>query len=332
METQVAVRVASEYRELAERLRDADLLRRRPVIAAARISLTLIAFIAGWIALVATRTSWLALAVGAFLAVMSTQVLFLGHDAGHQQTFRTRRANHRFGLIVGNLLMGLSYGWWLPKHNAHHLYPNQIGRDPDIGPQTAARRAEHAPAAPRPQPSLFVVIVKAITLLPRILLEFGMHLSSGRALAQRRDRKAITEWLLIAAHTAVYLSAVFWLLAPLHAIAFIAVQQVLFGIYLRVAFAPNHKGMPIFAEDSDVEFVERQVVTARNVAGGWFLSFVLGGLNYQIEHHLFPSMPRPNLARAQPIVRTFCLERGIPYREDTVIDSYREAIHSLLPA
>ena len=52
------------------------------------------------------------------------------------------------------------------------------------------------------------------------------------------------------------------------------------------------------------------------------MDFALGGLNYQIEHHLFPSMPRPNLKRARPIVRAYCLEHGVSYAEVGLFESY----------
>ncbi len=48
----------------------------------------------------------------------------------------------------------------------------------------------------------------------------------------------------------------------------------------------------------------------------------MGGLNYQIEHHLFPSMPRPNLRKVQPLVRDYCAEHGVPYTEVGLFESY----------
>ena len=62
-------------------------------------------------------------------------------------------------------------------------------------------------------------------------------------------------------------------------------------------------------------------------AGRW--TSPLGGLNYQIEHHLFPSMPTPNLRRAQPIVRAYCAELGVAYHESGLIDSYAQALRSM---
>ena len=106
-------------------------------------------------------------------------------------------------------------------------------------------------------------------------------------------------------------------------------QQGLFGLYLGCSFAPNHKGMPILARDDDTDFLRRQVLTSRNIRGGRFVDFALGGLNYQIEHHLFPSMPRVCLRHAQPIVRAYCLETGLPYVETGLIDSYRQALQHL---
>ena len=77
--------------------------------------------------------------------------------------------------------------------------------------------------------------------------------------------------------------------SPLKALAFIAVQQAVFSLYLGISFAPNHKGMPLIDSATAAGFARRQVVTARNIRGGRFTTFMLGGLNYQIEHHLFAS-------------------------------------------
>ena len=119
-----------------------------------------------------------------------------------------------------------------------------------------------------------------------------------------------------------YVALVMWLLPPGKASAFFAVQSAVFGICLGASFAPNHKGMPIVPRTMKIDFLRRQVLTSRNVRGGLLVDFALGGLNYQIEHHLFPSMPRPNLRRARPIVRAYCLEHGVSYAEVGLFESY----------
>jgi fatty acid desaturase len=111
---------------------------------------------------------------------------------------------------------------------------------------------------------------------------------------------------------------------------FLAVHNGLFGVYLGCTFAPNHKGMEMFTNDGkQPDFLRRQVLTSRNVRGGRFVDVLLGGLNYQVEHHLFPSMPTPNLRRAQPIVRDYCAQIGVTYTEAGLVDSYRQALRHL---
>jgi fatty acid desaturase len=135
--------------------------------------------------------------------------------------------------------------------------------------------------------------------------------------------------LLFAAHIVGYVGVVFWVLSPVKATVFILVQQGLVGLYLGAAFAPNHKGMPILDADDHSDFLRRQVLTSRNVRGGRLVDLALGGLNYQIEHHLFPSMPRPNLRLAQPIIRRFCHQHGLTYAETSLTDSYAQTLRHL---
>ena len=101
------------------------------------------------------------------------------------------------------------------------------------------------------------------------------------------------------------------------------------GFYLGCSFAPSHKGMPTIAADEDVHFLRRQVLTSRNVRGGIFTDLLLGGLNYQIEHHLLPSVPRANQKRAQQLVSGYCASRDIAYCQTTLTGSYIAALGHL---
>ena len=105
---------------------------------------------------------------------------------------------------------------------------------------------------------------------------------------------------------------------------FIAVHQALFGLYMGAVFAPNHKGMPLIANGCTLDPLQRQVLTSRNVRSHPITDFMFGGLNYQIEHHLFPQIPRNRLKDTQRVVRAFCRAHGIPYREVGLLASYRE--------
>ncbi|NBE80541.1 fatty acid desaturase family protein [Micromonospora rubida] len=329
-------RRGSDYAELSRRVSRAGLLDRRPGGYAARIALTVAAFVAGWVAVPLVGDSWWQLAVAVGLAVATTQVAFLGHDAGHRQMFRRRGPSEVTGLLAGNLAIGLSYGWWVDKHNRHHANPNHEDEDPDVGAgalvwtyeQAAATRGFGRRVARR----------QAWLFFPMLLLEgLALHVASVRALVARGAdgryatpmRHRIVEGLLLAAHAIGYLGLLFAVLSPGKALAFIAVHQGLWGLYMGCAFAPNHKGMPMPTADDDLDFLRKQVLTARNVRGGRFVDSALGGLNYQIEHHLFPNMPRGNLRRARPLVRAYCAELDLPYAETGLVESYRQALAHL---
>jgi fatty acid desaturase len=330
MQTSTMAGTPGDYGRLAQEMRDAGLLDRHAARYVVRMGLIAAGFAAGWMALFALGDSWTSLGVAAFLAFMFTQAGFVGHDAGHQQIFESRRANRVVGLLAANALTGLSFGWWVPKHNAHHAHPNVIGRDPDIGAGALALSFTTDIARSRHGAGKVLARYQAWFFFPLLMLEgAGLHISGVDSIVRRRDRTAAVEGVLLGLHGALYLTAVFVTLSPLRAFTFIAVQQGLFGIYLGCSFAPNHKGMPILDDDSDLGFVRRQIITARNVTGGRFTAFMLGGLNYQIEHHLFPTMPRRNLPRARRIVRAFCAETDIWYHEDSLLGSYRQALRYL---
>ena len=319
-----------DYRVLTSRINDAGLLDREPGVYMVKMVLIAAAFASGWVALFAVGDSWASLGVAPLLAILFTQVDFVAHDAGHHQIFESPRANKLVGLVAGNLLTGLSFGWWVPKHNAHHAHPNVVGRDPDIGGGVLALSFTADAAQSRRRAGRVLARHQAWLFFPLLLLEgAGLHISGVEHLVRRRDRSAAVEGALLAVHAALYLTVLLWVLSPLRALAFVTVQQGLFGLYLGCSFAPNHKGMPVMRDDRDLGFVHRQVLTARNVAGGRVVAFLFGGLNYQIEHHLFPRMPRSNLSRARGIVRAFCAERDIAYREDSLIGSYRQALRYL---
>ena len=314
---------------LLKRVKNAGLLERRGGYYVRRITATSLLLAAGWAAFVWVGDSWWQLAVAVFLAFVFTQVGFIGHEAGHQQITASRRTNDVIGLLHADLAVGLSYGWWVDKHNRHHAHPNQEGKDPDIKSGALAFTATDADTWGPVARTLYRY--QAYFFFPLLLLEaMNLHFFSIRAVAAGRiTRHRSWEVALLAAHVLGYLTMVFVVLSPIKAVAFILVQQGLFGLYLGCSFAPNHKGMAILSADDHTDFLRRQVLTSRNVRGGWLVDYLLGGLNYQIEHHLFPSMPRPNLRRAQPIVREFCEQHNLPYYETGLIDSYAQALRHL---
>jgi len=249
-------------------------------------------------------------------------VALVAHDLAHRQVFRSDRTSARAGLVAGNLGIGMSYGYWMVKHTRHHANPNHDDLDPDVGPGVLVWSRERARGGG------FVAKYQAYLFLPLLtLLGISLKRDSVRALRDGTVRRPRLEGALLAAHAVLYLSAVLTVLSPLQALTFVLVHQALFGIYLGLTFAPNHKGMP--HPDGTEDFLRKQVLTSRNVRGGLLVDVALGGLNHQIEHHLFPSMPTPNLRRAQPIVEAYCAEIGVPYESTGLWRSYRQAFAHL---
>jgi len=321
---------ATDFRALSLQVREAGHLDRRLFYYWPKILLTLAVFAAGWVALFVLGSTWATIGIAIFLGIMSTQLGFLGHDAGHGQIFASRRANRLLGLVIGNGLIGLSFGWWVPKHSAHHAHPNQSGLDPDIGVGLVDVSGVRENSDGHSRLAVFMSRRQAALFLPLMLLRStGLYVAGVQDLLRPNDRARIGESLLLLFRTAVYLFAVLWVLPLPQAALFIVVQEAVFSLYLGLSFAPNHKGMPLIAEEAQMSFARRQVITARNLTGGRWTTLIFGGLNYQIEHHLFPTMPRPSLRRAQQLVRAFCVENHYGYREESAVRSYLEAIEAL---
>jgi fatty acid desaturase len=321
-------REGSDFAVLTRAIVAAGLLARRPGYYAARIGGVAVLYAAAWTVFALLGHSWWQLLVAGVLGVLFAQVALVAHDIAHRQVFRLRGPSEAAGRIAGNLCVGMSYGWWQDKHTRHHANPNHEDLDPDVSPDVlvwSRRQAVDARGAAR-----WIGGRQAYWFFPLLTLEgMNLHVAGVRALFRPVYRRRGLEAVLLGLHIAGYAAALLLVLNPLQALAFLAVHQAVFGVYLGCTFAPNHKGMPTLTGDERPDFLRRQVLTSRNVRGGPLVDVVLGGLNYQVEHHLFPSMPTPHLRRAQPIVKAHCARLGIAYTESGLLASYAEALRHL---
>ena len=317
----------SDFALLTKELKTAGLLDRRRGYYLLRMTANALLLGTIAVAFALLGDSWWQVLTAAVLAVASTQLAFIGHDAGHRQIFRSHRNNDVVGHLHGSLT-GISYQWWVAKHNRHHANPNHEDHDPDI--EIHALAFSRAQAAEKRGLNSWITKHQAFLFFPLLTAEAAVLRISGLvALCRKELRNPWREAALQIVPLAAYLLAVFVVLSPLKAVVFIAVHQGLMGVYLGCSFAPNHKGMPIIAQGQRLDHLHKQVLTSRNVTGGRWVDALLGGLNHQIEHHLYPHMPRPNLRRAQPVVENFCLRHGIPYCKTTMIRSYAEVLRHL---
>lgn len=322
------VKPINDYVELKKLIKKDGLLDKQPIYYTYKLITTFGMLALSIVLLFAIHSFWFQLFNALLLAVAFAQLGFLGHDSGHRQIFHSTRKNEILTLITGNLFIGMSNGWWFNKHNAHHSHPNEVEMDPDIDLGVLAFSEEDV----RSKKGLQRLIVKhqKYFFFPLLsLLGVDLQKSSSIYLLKTKEKYHKIEVLLLALHYILYISMLFYCFNPWQAVIFLALHQALFGIFLGSAFAPNHKGMPILKKGSRVDFLRRQVLTSRNVHRGFLNDFWYGGLNYQVEHHLFPSMPRNNLKKAQKIVTAYCQEHSIAYYETSMLQSFREILHFL---
>jgi len=316
-------RQVSDFTALTRTVQEAGLMTRRRRYYWTRFAVLTALLVGLGTSFVVIGESWWQLGIAAALAVVLGQVMFLGHDAAHRQIFASGKWNDWASLVIANLYAGMSYGWWTHKHSRHHAKPNQVGVDPDI--KTGAIYF-HTEEITKPVTGLtaFLRARQGYLFFPLLLLEgLNLHVSGVRTIFGRGEvKRRPVEIAFVTVRLGGYLALVFWVLPVCMAFAFLGVQLALFGLYMGAVFAPNHKGMPIIPKTEKIDFLTRQVRLSRNVRGGRLMDLFMGGLNYQVEHHLFPSMPRPNLRKVQPIVREFCASHDVPYTETSLMESY----------
>jgi len=316
------------YAELKRRIIQAGLLERHPRGAATFIGINfvLLALCCAVLALIRHPLGVVAGAV--LLSFVSGQWGFVMHEAGHRQMFRQPWQNVVTGMLHGNLLLGVSYGYWVRKHNQHHAQPNHADLDPDIDIPVLAFSPEQV--AEKRGVARLIVSRQAFWFLPLMLVQASfMQLYAVYILLSDPPRHRWAELGLIAAHWAVYLGLPLAFLGVWPTVLLVLIRQGLSGLYLASVFAPNHKGMLVVDEHSGLDFLHQQVLTARNIRAHPLTDFWYGGLNYQIEHHLFPTVPRGKLRQLQSMVKIFCAEQSISYYETSMLGSYREILQYL---
>ncbi|MGO1543064.1 MAG: fatty acid desaturase family protein [Gulosibacter sp.] len=320
--------MAKAFKQVTQVVRESGLMRRASwfyLIVGIALALSFGGAITGFILL---GNSWFQLLIAGALGIILTQIAFITHEAAHRIVFASGKKNDRLALILA-AFVGLSYGWWDSKHSRHHSNPNRVGKDPDIEIDTISFLDTDAQSArgfrrllTRKQGWLF---------FPLLTLEgLNLHKHSYAHLFARGPVKF--RWIelsLITLRHVLFFTPIFLYLPLGMAFAFVGVQLAVFGVYMGAAFAPNHKGMPVIAKDAKLDFFTKQVRTSRNIRGGWWATALMGGLNYQVEHHLFPNMARPYLGRASSIVREYCATHGVPYTETSLLRSYGIVIEYL---
>ena len=300
------------------------------------------------------------------LGLFWQQCGWLAHDFLHHQVFKRRTYGDLAGIFWGDLMQGYSMQWWKNKHNGHHAVPNlhnssavaQDG-DPDIDTmpllawslkQAQSFRELNANG----KDSSFVKFMikwQAFTYFPILLLArlswlnesfktaFGLGGSSENAkleLERRGLQYPLLERIGIVLHYVwvLALASGFGRFSLGYSVAYFLLATCSCGLFLALVFGLGHNGMATYDADARPDFWKLQVTTTRNITGGhgfpqFFVDWLCGGLQYQVDHHLFPMMPRHNLAKTHKLVKSFCKEYGVQYHEADLVDGTIEVLQHL---
>lgn len=249
----------------------------------------------------------------ALLSLAVVQLGFVGHDAAHRQLVRSARGSRVLGFVAWNLFCGISVSWWEDKHRRHHRHPHVHGKDPDLY-------------------AVFVFQGDALQGLPAWRRWTGRHQAwlfwplvactaayfQGLSLLhvmRARPTGWVAELAALALRHVVFFGLALHSLGPVGATGFVLIHYGLTGLYLGAVFSCNHYGMPVLPPGTDLPEPERTLQVTCNVRTGRVGDYLFGGLNYQIEHHLQPGLPRHALREAATRTRAWCLAEGRPYNE-----------------
>jgi len=255
------------------------------------------------------------------------------------------------GLLVGGVFQGFSVQWWKSKHNSHHAVPNlhsssegACDGDPDIDTMPIlAWSLKMAETAKNSEFGRFMISWQAVFYFPILLFARlawahqswifvfggkGQHSVKGAKLDQKHIRYPTAEKVCLILHYAGLLKIMSYM--PIfNAICFFLLAQTFCGFILALVFGLGHNGMAVYPANQRPDFWKLQVTTTRNITSNWFVDWFCGGLHYQVDHHLFPMLPRHNLGKVHKLVASFCKEQGVTYHENDILNGTVEVLSHL---
>lgn len=260
--------------------------------------------------------------------VLATSIAMFGHEGSHRSFSKSPTRNAILCYFAFPLFSGLGALYWRNKHDRlHHGHPNVEGVDPDIRPfPFASSRAEHEKCGPKTrwfqrnfQRWLFWPMSTLMALgMRRSSLLYLLHYENKRESAWRIEAACLTvhyvAWIVV--------PCLIW--GPLVGFAVYASIWGLVGIFLALIFAPAHMGLPVVAEQNN-DWIH-QLETTRNLELPRVISFFFIGLDYQVEHHVFPKIPHANLPRAAEITAAWCKRHGVVYLTTPYLDALADAV------
>ena len=301
------------FSDLKDQVRAAGLLDRVPV----RGSIEMIATIASMILIYMTAPMWNPVLLGLFMSLVFTRAVFISHDILHTQYFKNKSLSMKLSYPFAAIILSNSPSWWDFKHNInHHTWCNVPEKDEDIlamdGAFTTKQKGN----------SGFLRSIKYLVFWGAMFFMYPAFIVQSYNFVIKK--KKYGELGLMLLHWPIIWGTMFYILPFGDALTVFVTLYIVLSAWLAFGFITNHLGCEVFEKDEseDLSWMELQMRTSRSLKGGAFVHWFYGGLNTQIEHHLFPKAPRFNLLKIQNMTRNFAKKHGMKYFETTPVEAY----------
>jgi len=310
------------FSELKTAVQQAGLLHRVPIrgsleMMAIVISMGLILYgVSRW-DVFATYAPYSAIGLGIFMSIVFTRAVFVSHDILHLQYFKNKSLSFKLSYPFSALILSNSSSWWDFKHNInHHTWCNVLEKDEDIWALDGAFTKTKMGNSP------FIKKYKYIIFWGAMFFMYPAFIVQSYNFVIKR--KLWGELTLMLLHWPLVWGTIFYFLPLSDAIIVLLTLNFTLSPWLAFGFITNHLGCEVFDYEEGKKFswMELQMRTSRSLKGGTFVHWFYGGLNTQIEHHLFPKAPRFNLLKVQDMTRMFAKKYNISYFETTPLEAY----------
>lgn len=311
-EQQRFAKLDADFREFRQQLQREGWFKADPLHIAYRAVEIIAMFAFGAYLLMQTNLTLPALIV---LGIAQGRCGWLMHEGGHVSLTGNSRYDIRLQEFFYGVGCGMSGGWWRSQHNRHHATPQKLHHDVDL--DTLPLVAFNKAIAVLGRKNAFIrfwVPMQAYLFGPvttSLVAHFWQLFLHPRFIVRKRLYMEAF-WLAVryTLITALVRSstATAWQCFACY-LAFVAIG----GAYIFTNFALSHTHLDVVPRDEDRHWVEYASDYTINITPFFFTNWWMGYLNFQIEHHLFPTMPQYKFIKLSPRVRKFFEERGLRY-------------------
>uniref|UniRef100_A0A8C7EW93 Fatty acid desaturase 3 n=2 Tax=Neovison vison TaxID=452646 RepID=A0A8C7EW93_NEOVI len=321
--------LVEDFRAIRQAAEDMELFEAKPAFFALLLGHILAMEVLAWLLVYLFGPGWVPSTLAALvLATSQAQCWCLQHDLGHTSVFRKSQWNHVAQQFVMGQLKGFSAHWWNFRHFQHHAKPNIFHKDPDVtvapvfllGESSVEYGKKKRRYLPYHRQHLYFFLIGPPALLPLYFQWYIFYF------VIQRKKWVDLAWMI------TFYARLFLTYGP-----FLGLKGVL-GLFFVVRFLESHwfvwvtqmNHIPMHIDhDRNMDWVSIQLRATCNVHKSAFNDWFSGHLNFQIEHHLFPTMPRHNYHKVAPLVQSLCAKHGIEYQSKPLLSAFADIVYSL---